>query len=238
MNLRLVTDEALERSDVVANCRMNRERGIAGRNSYTADLRMNPVDFLQERLATADRVAWLDLCCGTGRALIQAAQCLRELRLENRVTIHGVDLVAMFDPVPESISCIRWDAAPLGGWIASIEYDLITCVHGLHYVGDKLDLIARAASWLSSDGLFIAHLDLDNLKMTTGPWSAGQLGKRFRQVGLSYDPRHHLLRCEGKRCIAFPFTYAGADDTAGPNFTGQPAVDSYYAPQGVLRASP
>lgn len=231
MNARLLTDEALKRSSVVANCRMNRERGIAGSNSYAADLRMNPVDFLQQRLAAADRTAWLDLCCGTGRALVQAAECLRELALEDRVTIHGVDLVAMFDPIPDSISCLRWQAVPVGAWIASTDYDLITCVHGLHYVGDKLGLIAHAASWLSSDGLFIAHLDLNNLRLTTGAPFSGQLGKQFRQVGLGYDPRHYLLRCEGKRRIALPFTYAGADDTAGPNFTGQPAVNSYYAPK-------
>ena len=25
-----------------------------------------------------------------------------------------------------------------------------------------------------------------------------------------------------------PYRYLGADDQAGPNYTGQPAVDSYY----------
>ena len=25
-----------------------------------------------------------------------------------------------------------------------------------------------------------------------------------------------------------PYRYLGADDRAGPNYTGQPAVDSYY----------
>jgi hypothetical protein len=54
------------------------------------------------------------------------------------------------------------------------------------------------------------------------------LGRHFKHLGLIYDRRHHLLSCRGKRSIAFPFTYAGADDTAGPNVTLQPAVDSYY----------
>jgi hypothetical protein len=35
-------------------------------------------------------------------------------------------------------------------------YDLITCVHGLHYAGDKLAALARAASWLTPGGLISA----------------------------------------------------------------------------------
>jgi SAM-dependent methyltransferase len=229
MKPRLLAEEALEQSAVVANCRMNREREVVGTNSYAADLRINPVDFLKDRLADRRTAAWLDLCCGTGRALIQAARHLHELGLEDRATIHGVDLVAMFDPVSTDVSCLTLKAVPAREWTPQIEYDLITCVHGLHYVGDKLGLIARAASWLKSDGLFIAHLDLDNVKLVTGRWFAGSLGRRFRQAGLVYDRRHLLISCRGKRAVEFPYMYEGADDSAGPNFTGQPAVDSYYS---------
>ena len=46
----LIDDNALQRSSVVANARMNRERGITGRNSYRQDLACNPLQFLHERL--------------------------------------------------------------------------------------------------------------------------------------------------------------------------------------------
>lgn len=29
--------------------------------------------------------------------------------------------------------------------------------------------------------------------------------------------------------MTLPYAYLGADDGTGPNYTGQPAVDSYYA---------
>ncbi len=39
-------------------------------------------------------------------------------------------------------------------------FDLITCVHGLHYAGDKLAVLTRAVDWLTPGGLFAADLDL------------------------------------------------------------------------------
>jgi len=30
--------------------------------------------------------------------------------------------------------------------------------------------------------------------------------------------------------VDMPYRYVGADDGPGPNYTGQPAVDSYYEP--------
>ena len=72
--MKLMGDDELERSAVVANCRMNRERNLLGSNGYDRELGFDPLDFLKERTATGRPVAWLDLCCGTGRALIQAAR--------------------------------------------------------------------------------------------------------------------------------------------------------------------
>jgi len=233
----------------VANCRMNREREIRGTNSYAADLGFDVVQFLSEKLERRKAVAWLDLCCGSGRALIQAAECFRELGLANRVSLLGLDLVDMFATVPVGIENLTFTAASAHDWQPAQAFDLITCVHGLHYVGDKLGLIARAASWLRPDGLFAAHLDLSNVKFTheppglsrgsgpltpsggskTGAKSANAfLGKEFKRLGLEYDRRRHIVACRGQRRIEFPFRYAGADDEAGPNFTRQPAVDSYY----------
>ena len=106
--------------------------------------------------------------------------------------------------------------------------DLVTCVHGLHYVGDKLGLIARAAAWLVDDGLFVAHLDLANLRGADGRGAGRRAAAGLRRAGLEYDRRRRWVACRGRRWPQFPAYYLGADDQAGPNATGQPAVDSHY----------
>ena len=62
--MKLLGNDALERSDVVANCQMNRQRRLTGSNGYGKELRLNPVDFLLGR--NAGKVRWLDMCCGEG----------------------------------------------------------------------------------------------------------------------------------------------------------------------------
>ena len=74
----------------------------------------------------------------------------------------------MFHCPDPGLTCLRLVEASLTTWRPDRAFDLITCVHGLHYVGDKLGLIARAASWLAEDGLFVANLDLANLKLADG----------------------------------------------------------------------
>ena len=51
---------------------------------------------------------------------------------------------------------------------------------------------------------------------------------RMRGAGLGYDLRKRLVVCRGRKAMDLPYRYLGADDQAGPNSTGQPAVDSYY----------
>ena len=46
----LLTDDELERSAVVANCRMNRERDLTGSNGYDREIGFDPLDFLRERV--------------------------------------------------------------------------------------------------------------------------------------------------------------------------------------------
>jgi hypothetical protein len=142
----------------------------------------------------------------------------------------GVDLVGMFlraDPGP---ACPVLVEASLTSWRPDRSFDLITCVHGLHYVGDKLGLIARAASWLAEDGMFAASLDLANLKLTDARSAGRGVTAGLRRAGLDYDRRRRLVLCRGRKAVKPPYRYLGADDQAGPNATGQPAVDSYYAP--------
>lgn len=123
---------------------------------------------------------------------------------------------------------LQFVQASLSAWEPSRQFDLVTCVHGLHYIGDKLDLIARAVSWLADDGLFAANLDLHNCKFVDGRLASRILASKFRGTGMRYQNRKKLITCEGRRDCRLPFHFVGADDEAGPNYTGQPAVDSYY----------
>ena len=229
----LLDDAALEASVVVANCAMNRERQLAGANSYTRELGFNPLNVITSRLSgtgsPAGVAAWLDLCCGTGRALIQAACQLHQARLAGRATLVGVDLAGAFDSAPAAAAGLELVCAPVATWTPGRAFDLITCVHGLHYVGDKLGLLTRAACWLAPTGRLVADLDLHAIRIPgTKPGSRG-LATQLRAAGFSYDPRRHRISCTGHRDIRLPYLYLGADDRAGANYTGQPAVHSYYA---------
>ena len=229
--MRLLGDDELERSAIVANCRMNRERDLVGSNGYSREVGFNPLDFLRGRAAHGRETAWLDLWCGTGRALIQAAGLVHAEGLD--LEIVGVDLVGMFHRHPPGLTCLRLVEVSLSTWRPDRRFDLITCVHGLHYVGDKLGLVAHAASWLVEDGLFVANLDLHNLKLADGQPAGRRVAADLRRSGLEYDLRRRRVVCRGRKVVDVPYRYLGADDRAGPSYTGQPAVDSYS--ERVLR---
>jgi len=206
---------------------MNRERELFGSNGYGRELGLDPVGFLTERASTGTEVAWLDLCCGSGRALRQAAEVFTKDKVPARIV--GVDLVGYFAPGPgqENLTLVE---ASIASWEPDRSFDLITCVHGLHYIGDKLGALARAASWLTDDGLLVADLDLESIRLPDTGADAGRhrLAKELRGNGLIYNARHHRITCRGHRDIVLPLDYIGADDQAGPNYTGQPAVNSHY----------
>lgn len=225
----LLDDDSLDTSPVVANASMNRDRGVAGLNSYARELGFSPLEFLEACARQRGSAAWLDLCCGTGRALIEAAQHLDAVLDPSATELVGVDLIPMFWPVPPDVPDVRLIAASLARCEPGRTFDLITCVHGLHYVGDKLGLIGRAVSWLVPDGRFAAHLDMANVRLADGRPAAWHVSRAMGRAGLRYDRRRRLVSCEGRRPLSFPMVYAGADDSAGPNFTCQPAVDSWYA---------
>ncbi|QFG25505.1 trans-aconitate 2-methyltransferase [Actinomadura sp. WMMB 499] len=213
---RRLDDAELEASPVVANIAMNRERTLA---SYRRELGVDP-------LAEAGTGHWLDLCCGTGRALVDAAGESADVR------ITGVDLVGHFLPgVPPPN--VRLVVASVTVWEPAAPADLITCVHGLHYVGDKLGLLARAASWLTGDGLLVADFDPRSVRLAGGSPAGRPAAAALRRAGFALDTRRHRITLRGRREITLPYRYLGADDRAGPNYTGQPAVDSYYAPEPV-----
>jgi SAM-dependent methyltransferase len=214
----LVSVSELERSSVVANNTMNRERGLAGVNSYARELGLDPLEHLSGRPAPS----WLDLCSGEGRALREAAS-----GLPADAVLTAVDLVGPLAPLPTP-PVLEEVIASLSAWAPTRTYDLITCVHGLHYVGDQLGLLTRAASWLAQDGFLLAHFDPDSIRRTDGSTAGRAAVSALRAAGFAYDSRHHLLTLRGARTVELPFTYAGADPAAGPNYTGQPAVGSHY----------
>jgi SAM-dependent methyltransferase len=227
----LLDRDRLEQSAVVANSTMNRGRRCVGSNSYSQDLGFNPIEFLTARLQanvqanSPEPVRWLDLCCGSGRALIEAAQLLPKPNLY----ITGIDLVDAFLPQPIGLTTpLELTAIAIQDFQPEVTYDLITCVHGLHYVGDKLGVIRSAIAWLKPDGLFVANFDVANLKNAEGDSLGSAVLQNWKSCGLVYQPRRHLLRCEGARSIPQSYHYLGADDQSGPNYTGQPVVDSYY----------
>lgn len=225
---RLLDAAALERTAVVANAAMNRDRRAVGVNSYQRELGFDPLALLADRVRSYGSAACLDLCCGRGRALLDAANWLRERGQSDRVRLFGVDLENLFDEGAEREPGVRLVAASLHRWNASEQYDLVTCVHGLHYVGDKLGLIERAATWLTSDGLFAANLDADNLRRGDGQRLGRALTNRLRRCGFAFDRRRHVLTRRGGGALRLGFTYLGADLDAGPNYTGQEAVNSVY----------
>ena len=225
----LKSDLDLEGSEVVANAAMNRDRGALGTNSYARDLDRNPITFLIERLQAEDQVAWLDLCCGSGKALIEAAGIFKKARVADRVKLVGVDLAGMFCPYPADYEFLTLQESSVAAWTPDRKFDLITCVHGLHYVGDKLGLIERAASWLINRGMFLAHLDFSNIKLESGERSAIVVGKALKEAGFGYNRSKRILYSRDRIDWKLPYHYLGADDANGANFTGQPAVDSWYA---------
>jgi hypothetical protein len=138
----------------------------------------------------------------------------------------GVDLVDFFNgPAPTQVTLLT---ASITTWQPDHAFDLITCVHGLHYVGDKLSALTRAASWLTADGLFVANFDPTGIRLADGAPAARHLSTALRNAGFVYDGRNRRIRRTGHALLKLPFRYLGADEQAGPNYTGQPAVHSYY----------
>ena len=224
-NKHLLGTKELEDSPVVANCCMNRERNLLGSNGYDVELGFDPLEWLQNRLNKQTIVRWLDLCCGSGKALIQAATLSEEVGSRS-IQFTGVDLVGMFLPNHSSdlklVQCSVFDYEP------TERFDLVTCIHGLHYLGDKLRALELAVSWLVNDGRFVANLDATNLCLSESGKGHRKILRFLRDEGFEYSPAKHLLQRTGHMELKCPFRYLGADDTAGPNYTKQPVVNSYY----------
>src|SRR5688572_32852851 len=151
--MKLLSENELIWSWVVANSKMNRERNASGVNSYEKELKFKPETFLEDHIQKSGSVKWLDMCCGEGKALIQAAEFLSTKNLQDKAILKGVDLVNSFQPIPPSITCINFEVKSIVDWSAEDQYDLVTCVHGLHYIGDKLKVLRMVLERLTAEGL-------------------------------------------------------------------------------------
>lgn len=230
----LLDQTALENSPVVANSLMNRERVLRGGNSYEKELSFGICDFLQARCEIESKVVWLDLCCGRGNALIEAAEFFSAKNLRAKIEITGIDLAGLFAPAAVEFDFLKLIESSFENWRAPGDFDLITCVHGLHYVGDKLGFIRKAVAALKPDGVFLVNFDPSNLKFEGETPAGTAILKNLRQQGFDYAPKKHLLICRGKKDIKLNCKYIGADDRAGANYTQQKVVNSYY--QHTFRA--
>lgn len=240
---RLVTDCELATMEVVANASMNRQRGIAGVNSYSRELRTDVLAFLRDRASQsagmagevalprtpARPVRWMDLCCGTGKALAEAAEHMGDLCAAGLLQIEGIDLMPIFAREARECPWLRLTSGDVHDWEPGTRYDLITCVHGLHYVGDRLALLVRAARALEPGGRLVANFDVAGVQVTG---NRRCLPGMLRERGFTYDGRARLVSRSGEALPSsitdLPLHYLGTDPLAGPNYTHQPVVRAWY----------
>lgn len=208
---------------------MNRERGITGVNSYSKELSLNIIEYIHNKLKVQNTFDWLDICCGSGKALIETAQYLQRNNLQNKVKIYGIDLVDMFLCKPNGLSCLDLIAINIVDFYPNKQFDFITCVHGLHYIGDKLKLLEKLVDWLNEQGLFLANIDMNNFKDSEDKIIKRRIIHNLKTCGIKYDSRKHLLMAKGHTHIKFKYTFLGSDDQAVPNYTKQAVVNSYYS---------
>ena len=222
----MLTQAELLGSATVANATMNRGRGLSGVNSYQRELRHDIAAYLEARAREYGYAVWYDICCGDGRALVEAGQGFAASGLS--VQIVGVDLVDTFAPAPPGN--VRLVAADFGAFVLDMRADLLTCVHGLHYLGDKLGLLEQSYRQMAPGGLLLAHLDTANVRDADNPaplWP--RLMRRLRAAGVGVGFKSHILTLtRSEAALDFGVAYQGATVSAQPNYTGITVIDSWY----------
>jgi len=223
----LRADELLS-SPVVANATMNRGRGLCGVNFYERNLRFSITDFLAERVQERGHAVWYDACCGQGCALVEAGKQFAVAGWGRQVRIVGVDLVGMF--TPEQAPRVTLIDADVAAFKPEQPADLITCVHGLHYLGDKLGFLQNASAMLAPDGLFLGHMDTNNVRVAEGGASIWrQAARHATEGGVALELKGHVLRLSRKDApLDFGVTYEGATVSEQLNYTGITVIDSWY----------
>jgi len=224
----ILNNQELEKSSVVANSFMNRDRKGFGVNSYEKEIKMNPLVFIKNRIMKNYEIRWLDICCGKGLALIQIAEALK-IENADRIFLTGIDLAGEFRPIPCGVNNLKLIESPISEFTSQVPYDLITCVHGMHYIGDKLGMIIKYVKMLKLDGVFLCNIDTNDIFDEKGKKLGRKINSLLRKQGVQYSLPKKLLKCKGLTELVLPVEYIGADDRYGRNYTGQSTVFSYYS---------
>jgi len=215
-------------SSVVANSTMNRGRGLAGVNSYERELRFDILKFLEERVRLRGRAVWYDACCGEGHALIAASQSIANLPWGANVRLVGVDLIDSFSSY--NSNSVKLQQGDVVTYQVDEGVDLVTCVHGLHYLGDKLGFLKNCYSMLAPSGMMLGQLDATNICIegeAAGVWT--RLMRNVRASGVSLKLERHRLALEKSAAdLDFGVAFAGATVAEQPNYTGITVIDSWY----------
>ena len=143
---------------------MNRFRRLYGPNSYATELCIDPLALLPQG------GRWLDVGCGTGVAVREAA------RKRPDVTLVAVDLEAGFvtgEAPPSNLKFIQADVTRLA---LAGTFDLVTGVHVLHFVADQQAVIRRLAALAGTAGRLFANLDPNDIWLGESWGTARPLG--------------------------------------------------------------
>jgi SAM-dependent methyltransferase len=143
---------------------MNRFRRLYGPNSYQSELGVDPLALIPHG------GRWLDVGCGTGVAVREAA------RLRTDITVVALDLEAGFvdgRPLPPNLAFVQGDLGrlPLGG-----AFELVTGVHVLHFVPDQQAVLRALAGRLAPGGRLRANLDPNDIWLGSSWATARPLG--------------------------------------------------------------
>jgi len=224
----LKQENELIESSIVVNSRMNRSRTSVGVNSYQRELKFNLEEFLLEKLNKYGKCSWLDICCGEGNAMMDFSKKLKKQGYHDHLHFVGLDLIDV-EVIDELKDCafLNIISNSMVEYELRNHFDLITCVHGLHYIGDKIAVIIKAIENLTDEGFFIAHLDLSNIKIKNDN-NKNEFNKFFKSNGIKYQSKSKILSKQGPAKIENKFHFLGADDDFGPNYTGQDSVLSFY----------
>ena len=101
------------------------------------------MNFLENRVGQTP-IRWLDLCCGEGNALIQAATYFQNQHPSLPIQFEGIDLVNFFSNT-HGIENLKLTTTNLANWQSTQQYDLITIVHGFALFG-RQNWLAKKSS--------------------------------------------------------------------------------------------
>jgi SAM-dependent methyltransferase len=206
---------------------MNRNRGLSGVNSYAVELGFDILLWLMDRARLHGNAFWCDACCGEGEALSDARSVLDKSEIGKNIAFVGVDLIGGVIDF-RSPNIVIGDVAT---YDPGRPVDLITCVHGLHYIGDKVGLLEHFYSILAPGGMIACNIDFANVLVGGTPvksWNALARSTGMKRMNATFRKHVLILHKSGVLPIRFGLKYCGAEISAEPNYTGITVINSWY----------